>query len=325
MTEAAPARLQLTQLQMDDSRVRRRAAMIGAAGVLLLPLADATATDVVKANKKTKKPGAGQTSKTATAARVWPASALVPGGIARIALGPAATRPQAWAGDVPLLVLGNSAGWTALVGIALAAPTGPASISMQLDGNARRQLDYTVVAKRYAEQRLQVAPGTVDLSPENQARYERESAQQAAVMATFSEPPADLPDSASLRMQVPVPGRRSSSFGLRRVFNGQARNPHSGMDIAAATGTPIHAPLPGRVIDTGDYFFNGNTVWLDHGAGLLSLMCHLSAINVKVGDVLKAGDRLGAVGATGRVTGPHLHWGVMLNRSMVDPALFLAA
>ena len=305
-----------------DPFVTRRAALLGAMGVLALSLSDANSADAVKVKKTT---ATATSAKAANAARVWPTDALFPGGIARIALGAAAARPLAWAGDVPLLVLGNSAGWTALVGIALATPPGPTSISVQVDGASLRQLDYTVAPKRYAEQRLKVAPGSVDLSPENQARYERERTHQATVMATFTELASSSSTASSLRMQVPVPGRRSSSFGLRRVFNGQARNSHSGMDIAAATGTPIHAPLAGRVIDTGDYFFNGNTVWLDHGAGLLSLMCHLSAIDCKPGDVLKTGDHFGAVGATGRVTGPHLHWGVMLNRTMVDPALFLSA
>lgn len=255
--------------------------------------------------------------------RVWPAPLQVPGGVARLALGPAAQRPQAFAGELPLLVVGDMIAWTALVGIPLATRPGEASIQVkQADGSGARELRYSVADKRYREQRLNAAPGTVELSPENLVRYERERDHQALVMATFSEP---LPQASALRMRVPVPGRRSSSFGLRRVFNGQSRNPHSGMDIAAATGTAVVAPLAGRVIDTGDYFFNGGTVWLDHGGGLLSMYCHLSAIDVANGDTLKTGQRLGAVGATGRVTGPHLHWGVMLNRTMVDPALFVPA
>jgi murein DD-endopeptidase MepM/ murein hydrolase activator NlpD len=290
------------------STVSRRTALMAAAGLLLPAWQQATAA--------TPQPAPGD----------WPQVLQVPGGVARLSLGPSATRPAAYAGDVPLLVLGDTIEWTALVGIALAARPGPASIDVRADDGSKRQIRYAIAAKKYAEQRLNVAPGTVDLSPENEARYERERAHQAIVMATFTEPPAQAAASVpSLRMQVPTPGRRSSSFGLRRVFNGQSRNPHSGMDIAAATGTPVVAPLPGTVIDTGDYFFNGNTVWLDHGGGLLSMVCHLSAIDVKPGDVLKTGERLGAVGATGRVTGPHLHWGVMLNRTMVDPALFLAA
>ncbi|MDO8449498.1 MAG: peptidoglycan DD-metalloendopeptidase family protein [Rhodoferax sp.] len=281
----------------------RRSALLGGLGLLALP--------------------ASRLAAAPQPSDVWPQASQVPGGIARLSLGPAATRPVAYADDVPLLVLGDVVEWTALVGIALTATPGEASITVQASqGVDQRQISYTVAPKRYSEQRLKVAPGTVDLSPEDAARYERERVHLATVMATFSEP---VPQAAALRMQVPTPGRRSSSFGLRRVFNGQARNPHSGMDIAASTGTKVAAPLPGRVIDTGDYFFNGNTVWLDHGGGLLSMVCHLSAIDVQPGDVLKTGERLGAVGATGRVTGPHLHWGVILNRAMVDPALFLAA
>lgn len=250
----------------------------------------------------------------------WPLGSAVPGGIARLALGPDPVRPKAWSGEVPLLVIANPAGWTALVGIPLAAQPGAAQIVAEGADGTRRAIAYRIDAKAYPQQRLKVAPRSVDLSAEDLARHERERAHQLSLMALFSEPvPTDL------RMQAPVGGRRSSSFGLRRIFNGQARQPHSGMDIAAGTGTPVGAPLAGRVIDTGDYFFNGQTVWLDHGGGLLSMLCHLSRIDVRTGDRLSAGQRLGAVGATGRVTGPHLHWSVLLNRTAVDPALFIHA
>ena len=254
----------------------------------------------------------------------WPRTLAVPGGVVRVPLGFAPSRPQAQADGVPVLVLGDAITWTALVGVPLSATPGDQVVEWQVLGEPRRRMVYNVANKRYAEQRLKVAPKTVDLSPEDLVRFERESAHQKAVITTLSPVPVHWDSQPeALRMRVPVPGRRSSSFGLRRVFNGQARNPHSGMDIAAPSGTPVVAPLAAHVIDTGPYFFNGNTVWLDHGGGLLSMVCHLSAIEVAVGDRLDAGQRVGAVGATGRVTGPHLHWGVMLNRAMVDPALFL--
>ncbi|TWO69469.1 M23 family metallopeptidase [Caenimonas sedimenti] len=244
----------------------------------------------------------------------------VPGGVARVDLGASPQPPAARTGDVPLLVVGTPEAWTALVGIPLSATPGEAHITVQPVGGPPRKLVYAIRAKKYAEQRLKVAPGHVELSPQDLARHERERARQQEVMATFSLPP---PAHDALGMQPPVRGPRSSSFGLRRVFNGQPRAPHAGMDIAAATGVQVSAPLSGRVVDTGDYFFNGGTVWLDHGGGLLTLYCHLSSIGTKVGEVLQPGDPLGAVGATGRATGPHLHWGVLLNRAMVDPALFL--
>lgn len=242
----------------------------------------------------------------------------VPGGVVALSLGAAPQRPQAHVGEVPLMVLGDASNWVALVGIPLSAKPGSAAIEVRGPGHAELRVSYQIEPKQYAEQRLKVAPRTVDLSPEDLARYERERVHQSEVIATFTD---HLP--AALRMRPPTPGVRSSSFGLRRVFNGQPRAPHSGMDIAAAAGTPVVAPAAGRVIDRGNYFFNGNTVWIDHGAGLLSMLCHLSAIDVEPGQQVAAGQRIGAVGATGRVTGPHLHWSLSLNRTMVDPALFV--
>ena len=249
-----------------------------------------------------------------------PRARSVPGGVALVELGPALVAPQASVDGVPVLVSGRPGGWTAVVGIPLEAAPGEQVLEVRREGEAVARVPFAVAPVRYAEQRLKVAPGKVDLSPQDLARHEREREHSATVTATWS---ATAPE--TLRMQPPVPGRRSGSFGLRRVFNDQPRKPHGGMDIAAPTGTPVVAPLPGTVIDTGDYFFNGHTVWLDHGGGLLSMMCHLSRIDCQVGERLATGQRLGAVGATGRVTGPHLHWTVALNRASVDPALFLDA
>ena len=254
------------------------------------------------------------------AAAELPEQRLVPGGVATLALGASAQRPTATFNGTPVLVVGSPAQWTAVVGIGLGAKPGAADLRLtHADPHAPDHLTFAIAPAHYAEQRLKVAPGQVDLSKDDLARYERERAHLAEVTATLS---SSVP--ATLRLHQPTPGPRSSSFGLRRVFNGQSRNPHSGMDIAAPAGTPVVAPAAGTVIDTGNYFFNGNTVWLDHGSGLLTMACHLDTIDVQPGDRVATGERIGTVGATGRVTGAHLHWSVSLNRAMVDPALFLS-
>ncbi|MBQ0132847.1 MAG: peptidoglycan DD-metalloendopeptidase family protein [Comamonas sp.] len=256
----------------------------------------------------------------AAALGLYPGDSRVPGGVARLSLGPSARRPQvSTAQGFAVLVLGDMIEWTALVGIPLSAQLGVHTVTVHND-DGTQSLDYVVRDKKYTEQSLKVSPKTVDLGPADLARHERERAHQQTIMALFTTP---LPDVAALHMRVPCPGRRSSSFGLRRTFNGQSRNPHSGMDIAAPTGTAVTAPLAGKVVDVADYFFNGGTVWLDHGGGLLTMYCHLSSMQCKVGDRVEVGQPFARVGATGRVTGPHLHWGVMLNRTMVDPALFV--
>ena len=242
----------------------------------------------------------------------------MPGGVAIIDLGPADRQPAARYGDIPALVVGSPAQWRAIVGIPLSARAGPALLNVRREGGAETRVPFLVDDVKYAEQRLTVPPGKVDLSPKDLARYQKERKHLAQVVTAFS---GQAP--ATLRLLQPVLGTRSSSFGLRRVFNGQSRNPHSGMDIAAPKGTPVVAAAAGKVIDAGDYFFNGNTVWIDHGAGLLTMYCHLDTIAVEPGQAVAAGDRIATVGATGRVTGPHLHWSVSLNRAMVDPALFL--
>ena len=205
---------------------------------------------------------------------VLPRASSVPGGVARVSLGAAEQAPVARFGEHRVLVQREGAEWTAFVGIPLAEKAGARlRLLVQRPGGAAETLEFQVGAKSYASQHLKVPPDKVELSKEDLARYERERARLAQIVATFT-------DSASvpLAMRQPAPGSRSSSFGLRRYFNGRPRNPHDGMDIAAPTGTPVVAATGGRVLDAGDYFFPGRTVILDHGQGLLSLYAHLSEI-----------------------------------------------
>jgi murein DD-endopeptidase MepM/ murein hydrolase activator NlpD len=216
------------------------------------------------------------------------------------------------------LVIQDGSSWVAIIGIPLSASLAPRQAVVR-SGDARQEIQFSIGDKQYASQSLKVAPGQVNLSKADLERVNREKSIIEHAMSRWSD---EQPE--TLHMPQPIPGVRSSSFGMRRIFNGESRNPHSGMDIAAPVGTPVRAPLAGTVIDTGNYFFNGNTVFVDHGRGMISMYCHLSAIDVKPGQRVAAGTTLGAVGMTGRVTGPHLHWGLSLNRAWVDPELFVS-
>jgi murein DD-endopeptidase MepM/ murein hydrolase activator NlpD len=238
-----------------------------------------------------------------------------PGGIAFLDLGPAdgAVPIVEYAGK-RVLVAETGGRWRAAIGIPLDAEPGRAAVRL-----GETTLSFDIREHAYQEQRLTVSQGFVSLSDENLERVRREREIIDAALTNWRDVPVDGVDLAA-----PVAGRRSSSFGLRRFFNDEPRAPHKGMDIAAVEGTPVAAPRAGVVTAVGDYFFNGNTVILDHGQGYVTMYCHLSEIGVEAGMKLAAGEPLGKVGKTGRVTGAHLHFGTYLNGTAVDPALLLA-
>ena len=212
--------------------------------------------------------------------------------------------------------------WRALVGIDLATRPGrylvsvtarPAKLLMHGDSTV------VVTARTFPTRRLQVEPAFVTPPPEVERRIAQEAKDleqvwtQSAPERLWSGP-----------FERPVPGQANSAFGSRSVFNGQPRSPHTGGDFLSPAGTPVHAPNAGRIVMARDLYFAGNVVIVDHGLGLFSLLAHLSAIDVHEGDVVKAGQRVGLVGATGRVTGPHLHWAVRAGGARVDPLSLLA-
>ena len=216
----------------------------------------------------------------------------------------------------PVFVVGQ----TALVGIPIRQALGPAQITFVYGGQDQTHT-FEIVDKRYTEQRITLQnKEMVSPNPKQMERIRAESKRQRAIYATVSAP-MDL----STGFSMPLEGITTSLYGHRRFFNDQPRSPHSGLDIAAPTGTPIVAPAQARVALVDDLYYNGKSVFLDHGQGLITMYCHLSEQTVSTGELVQQDQVIGLVGATGRVTGPHLHWSVSLNGYRIDPLAFREA
>jgi len=253
---------------------------------------------------------------TASHAVNLPAHYPVPGGIAVIDLGTNKPPGKVLFNKKQVLVTQSNQKWYAVVGIPLSSKPGKHKLVIS---SPKQQILFSVTDKKYQSQHLEIKnKRKVNPYAKDMKRIISEKKIIGAALKSWT-----AIQNISLQFDLPVEGRFSSPFGLKRYFNGQARRPHSGLDIAAPEGTPIMAPAPGKIVNTGDYFFNGNTVFIDHGQGLITMYCHLKTISVSENEVVKRGQQIGTVGMTGRVTGPHLHWSVSLNNARVEPKLFL--
>ena len=219
--------------------------------------------------------------------------------------------------EIPLVPIQDGAAWSGLIGIDLETPPGTYPVQIAAESVDARPLTATyplaVAARRFPTRRLRVAPVYVEPPA---AEIERIAADAARLDALFK---TTTGQAFPGRFDAPVAAAPQDTFGARSIFNGQSRSPHAGVDFRASTGTPIVSPAAAVVVLADDLFFTGRTVALDHGLGLISVMAHLSKIGVRVGDAVQRGDVIGEVGATGRATGPHLHWSVRLNGARVDP------
>lgn len=243
----------------------------------------------------------------------------VPGGIAVIKLGIVPEeRPQAFFNEIPQPVLKHKGQWIALIGIPLDTAAGEYRIAIE-SSRGRQEMPLRVTAKQYPTQRLRIPDSRmVTPPPEVESRIEAEQQRIAGWKRHFAE--QQEPDT---RFDLPADGPRSARFGVRRVLNGEPRSPHAGLDVAVPVGAPLRAPAKGRVLAIADFYFIGKTVVIDHGQGVLTLYAHLSRIDVTEGQFLNRGETFGASGVSGRITGPHLHWVVILGGTAVDPELFL--
>ncbi|MEJ2360270.1 MAG: peptidoglycan DD-metalloendopeptidase family protein [Gammaproteobacteria bacterium] len=250
-----------------------------------------------------------------------PRGRAVPGGIAIVDLGKQVEPSKAYFGKHRVMLRHDGKGWFAVVGLPLSLKPGKHEVEYITHQGKRHKVAFTVHSKQYAVQHITIKnKHLVDPTTRDMVRIRKEYRTIHHALASWGKTPR-----ANLNFEMPIHGIITSPFGLRRIFNGQPRKPHSGLDIAAKTGTPIHAASSGIVAAAGHYFFDGNTVLLNHGQGLVTMYCHMSQIKVKPGQHVKRGQIIGLVGSTGRATGPHLHWGVSLNDTMVEPDLFLSA
>jgi len=248
-----------------------------------------------------------------------PIESNVPGGVVIVPI-KSKDRPKVFFYDRKVMVIGKSQNWKAIVGIPLKIELGEHKLKV-VSNSAEANYLFEVVDKEYEAQYLTIKnKRQVNPNQEDMLRISKERKLISKVKTNWREI-----NNIPLRFIKPAKGPFSSAFGLRRFFNNQPRNPHSGLDIAAETGTPIVAPAAGVVTNAGDYFFNGKTVFLDHGQGLITMYCHMEKINVKEGDSVSENDMIGTIGSSGRVTGAHLHWSVILNNTTVEPLLFLKA
>lgn len=245
-----------------------------------------------------------------------PRQSLVPGGVALIDLDPGDLSGYRFKGK-PLLITQINGQTKAIVGIPISIAPGEHYIENRSNNSVQKKF-FKVSYKQYSTQHITIKDDRkVNPYASDMDRILAEKTRKQKARSIYTDASVDID------LIQPVEGIKTGSYGRRRVFNGQPKRPHSGMDIAAASGTPILAPSAGRVIELGDFFFSGNLVYIDHGQGLISMFAHLSEIDVVIGDQVKKGQVVGKVGATGRVTGPHLHWSLGLNGTWIDPALFL--
>ncbi len=251
-----------------------------------------------------------------SSAQSQPRQLLVPGGVAIIDLEPGDDSTYRFRGK-PVLVTQIEGMPSALVGLPLSLQAGEYFIENRGASHVHKKF-FKVKPKKYSTQHITIKDKRkVNPYASDMERILVEKKRKQKARDHYSKVDVDI------NFLAPVSGIRTGSFGRRRVFNGQKRRPHSGMDFAAAKGTPVLAPSAGKVIEMGDFFFSGNMVYLDHGQGLISLFAHLDEIDVVLGEQVKKGQVVGKVGSTGRATGPHLHWSLGLNGTWIDPALFL--